>query len=256
MRVIQCIHGHYYDADKYEECPTCKKQQKKEKHVNKEDEEIKVVKNQINLNKLEECKNATVVLESKQISDEHSTLRSCSIDESAPYPQNGETQFNFGQSKLEEYPIRPQDDGKTQVGFGGFVSQGTPIQTQERIYHERHNGPVVGWLVAVGGPHKGESFELYTKKNYIGRNEKALVNLYLDNTVSRNSPLGIVYNERKNVFMVIVSDSDQTIYINDDLLLEIVELKSGDHITVGQTILLFVPLVTKEKTFNEIYMMG
>ena len=26
MKVIQCEHGHYYDKERYQECPICKKQ--------------------------------------------------------------------------------------------------------------------------------------------------------------------------------------------------------------------------------------
>lgn len=257
MRVIQCEHGHYYDADKYEECPTCQKKKKTEisnEEQKKQNKELDIKTNLINFDELNECKDATIISQPEQ---QEMELMS--------HPHDGKTQVNFGQAVQTaqtvtsiQDTVRPQDDGKTQVGFGGHIMQSEPIvqdPSQERAYHNRHDGPVVAWVVAVDGPHKGESFELYTKKNYIGRNKNVIVNLYLDNTVSRTSPLGIVFNERKNEFKAIINDSDQVVYINDDLLLETTELHENDIITVGQSILLFVPLVTKEKTLKKIYMM-
>lgn len=348
MKVIQCEHGHYYDADKYDVCPTCQKKlniNPEEKTEVRGKESIRIISNNIDVDTLDECKDATVMTDTKTVEPEPETMRPTQQYVEVEHPsdtQPTETKFSNVEPQIVKEVERPLDDGKTQVSFGGFnpnqnviskvepdidsalkmqdydfsqvtrpddggktqvsfgniskqnmdqrieslsqniademptpqtqhadddktvvidgmkkASQSIPTSTPttNRQYHDRNNGPVVGWVVAVKGPHIGESFELYTKKNFIGRNKDVVVNLYLDNTVSRTSPLGIIFNERKNQFMVLVGASDQTVYINDDLLLENMEIVSGDIITIGNTVLLFVPLVTKEKEFGSIYMM-
>ncbi|WRK55400.1 hypothetical protein SD457_11740 [Coprobacillaceae bacterium CR2/5/TPMF4] len=48
-------------------------------------------------------------------------------------------------------------------------------------------------------------------------------------------------------------NSDQTAYINDDLLLQPIELKENDQIDIGNTRLLFVPLLKNGESVESIY---
>ena len=315
MKVVQCKNGHYYDAEKYDECPMCKKnqeaQEKKGIKTEKKIEEQKqtsnfgIQQNEVDLSQLEECKNATTITAVDEVS-EPSTMRpneniNQKIDDHKIHhlrPNDGETQVNFGNitqnlgtedSKNE--PIRPDDNGETQIEFGSFVQSQTSASketadTRNTIHQKperpddngetqvgfgsfkidsvvqappansgtrKNNGPVVGWLVAVKGPHIGQSFELFPKKNFIGRNDSLVVNLYNDKTVSRTAPLSVIFNRHNNKFMAMSGNSDQTAYINDDLLLQPIELKENDKIDIGNTRLLFIPLLKNGESVESIY---
>lgn len=306
--------GHYYDAEKYDECPMCKKNQeaqeknntaKTEKKVEekKQNSNFGIQQNEVDLSQLEECKQATTITSTNE-NQEPSTMRpnenlAHEIDDYGMHirPNDGETLVNFSESILknepnvsvEDKPIRPDDNGETQIEFGSFFQQKpsenslqqNTVQQQKPARPDdngetqvgfgnfkidsfvqtypasagtrKNNGPVVGWLVAIKGPHIGQSFELFPKKNFIGRNDSLIVNLYNDKTVSRTAPLSVIFNRHNNKFMAMSGNSDQTAYINDDLLLQPIELKENDQIDIGNTRLLFVPLLKNGESVESIY---
>lgn len=323
MKVIRCENGHFYDAEKYSECPMCKKERKIERRKifqdTKEEKEGTIIigkepssqiqPNKVDLSKLEECKNVTTIT---NVVDNHepSTMKpnESVTDKTFHYvhPYDTKTQVNFQNDNENQYkenddkrentePVRPDDNGETQTGFSFFnkprhldnddliidntnrnfgnkptrpndngetqVSFGNVTVTPEdkiepsqgHISFRKNNGPVVGWLVAIKGPHIGQSFELFAKKNFIGRNDTMVVNLFNDKTVSRTSPLSIVFNRHNNKFMALTGNSDQTVYINDDLVLQPIELNENDEISIGNTMLVFIPLLKNGKGIEEFY---
>lgn len=306
MKVVQCKKGHYYDAEKYDECPMCKKniiQKNVDKNNNDFDNRSStfgIQQNKVDLSQLEECKEATTITSDDRMngqtninSDNQSVENNysrpndgetlvnfsgeinlndrveSSNDKPARPDDNGETQIEFGSfSHVEKQnvpksdtlnndvkykPVRPDDNGETQVGFGDFKISSVVQTPPPSAGTRKNNGPVVGWLVAIKGPHIGQSFELFPKKNFIGRNDSLIVNLYNDKTVSRTAPLSVIFNRHNNKFMAMSGNSDQTAYINDDLLLQPIELKENDRIDIGNTRLLFVPLLKNGESVESIY---
>ena len=63
-----------------------------------------------------------------------------------------------------------------------------------------------------------------------------------DNTVSRSSHAVVVYDPRGNVYLAQPGESKELLYINDKLVLNTVELKPMDILSLGDTKLMFVPL--------------
>lgn len=301
MKVVQCKKGHYYDAEKYDECPICKKNiisqniDKNNSDFDNRSSTFGIQQNKVDLSQLAECKEATTITsddnKNENINSSNQSVESnysrpndgetlanfcdsvlknetnTSMEDKPVRPDdNGETQIEFGtffQSKPSENkiqqnnvhhqkPIRPDDNGETQVGFGDFKIDSV-VQTPPSVGSRKNNGPVVGWLVAIKGPHIGQSFELFPKKNFIGRNDSLIVNLYNDKTVSRTAPLSVIFNRHNKKFMAMSGNSDQTAYINDDLLLQPIELKENDQIDIGNTRLLFVPLLKNGESIESIY---
>lgn len=101
--------------------------------------------------------------------------------------------------------------------------------------------PVVGWLVCTQGKHFGEDFKLKGGKNFVGRNESMDICLSKDGSVSRNKHVIVLYEPKSNVFLVQPGDSRELAYLNDVVILEAKQLKAYDAITVGSTVLVFVP---------------
>ena len=102
--------------------------------------------------------------------------------------------------------------------------------------------PVCGWLVAVSGDHFGESFELYSGKNAIGRNSNNKIILNRDKGVSREHHAFIIFEPKKRVYFLQPGDSSGLTYLNGDCITETKQLKHGDVLELGASRLLFVPL--------------
>lgn len=101
--------------------------------------------------------------------------------------------------------------------------------------------PVVGWLVAVKGPHKGSDFRITSEKNFIGRSEGMDIPITDDPSVSRENHATVSFNPKNNVFRLYPGDSKSLVYLNDEEVILPEQLEPYDRIEVGETELLFVP---------------
>lgn len=67
-----------------------------------------------------------------------------------------------------------------------------------------------------------------------------------DNTVSRSSHAIVVYDPRSNVYLAQPGSSKELFYVNDKLVLNPIELKAMDQLSIGDTKLMFVPLCSEK----------
>lgn len=159
-------------------------------------------------------------------------------------------------------PINPNDipggpaavtEPLTQTGTSAAVSSAPPVQDSQvtipvssDILQEVQREPVVGWLVCVAGNNKGRDYCLHQGRNFIGRATEMDICIVGDNTVSRTSHAVVVYDPRSNVYLAQPGDSKELLYVNDTLTLSTVELKAKDKLSIGNTVLMFVPLCDSE----------
>lgn len=108
------------------------------------------------------------------------------------------------------------------------------------------NDPVTGWLVCIKGKEKGTSFPLKAGQNFIGRALNMDVSLRLEDSVSRNRHATVIYEPRKRVFVLQNGESNGLTYLNEELVLNSVQLKPYDRITVGDCELAFIPFCGEE----------
>jgi Inner membrane component of T3SS, cytoplasmic domain len=127
---------------------------------------------------------------------------------------------------------RPADDGKT-------VSL---------IHKKAGIDPVVGWLVCVEGADRGRDYRIRSEKNFIGRAEAMDIAIRGDETISRENHAVVSFNPKARQFKLHPGDSRGLVYLNGEEVDHPSTLKAGDHIELGQTKLLFVPLC--DDTFN------
>jgi len=104
-------------------------------------------------------------------------------------------------------------------------------------------GPVVGWLVVVKGPGRGNFVPLGYGRNSIGRapSERASIN-FGDTNISRAHHAAVTYDPRGRKFYLTHGDSDNLTYLGDRPVLSAEELSPFAHISIGETVLRFVPL--------------
>ncbi len=104
--------------------------------------------------------------------------------------------------------------------------------------------PPVGWLVVVKGPGRGQVLNIGVGQNSIGRDRSERIALsFGDKGISRHRHGKITYDPANRKFLIQQGDGDNLIYINDrQNVLEATELAPYTKITLGQTVLRFVPL--------------
>ncbi len=110
--------------------------------------------------------------------------------------------------------------------------------------------PVVGWLVAISGPVKGQDFRITAEKNFIGRSEKMDVSIVDDQTISRENHAVVSFNPKNLAFRLFPGDSKGLVFLNEEEVIMPVELYSYDIIEVGQTKLLFIPMCSERFHWN------
>jgi hypothetical protein len=103
--------------------------------------------------------------------------------------------------------------------------------------------PVVGWLVVLEGPGRGNARRLGYGQNSLGRDKGERVSLdFGDGSISRSKHCFVLYEPRKRQFYLRPGDGANLTYLNGDLLADARPLKPADLIEVGATKLRFVPL--------------
>ena len=111
--------------------------------------------------------------------------------------------------------------------------------------------PVVGWLVCTAGPDRGRDYRIRSERNFIGRGEEMDIAIRGDNTISRENHASITFNPRNRQFRLHSGIGRGLVYLNDEQIDEASAIKHGDRIDLGQTKLIFVPLVGETFTWEE-----
>ena len=102
--------------------------------------------------------------------------------------------------------------------------------------------PVVGWLVVIEGPGRGQSLKLGYGMNSIGRGGEARVSLdFGDEEISRQGHAMLTYDTKGRKFYIQHGGGTNLTYLGDIPVLQAHELKGREIIGIGNTKLCFVP---------------
>ena len=206
MNLLRCANGHYFDGDKFNECPHC--------------------------SEMHRDVTQTVPIE---------------IEEVGPVVEPPITPIPEGPA-VPQTPVTPEPPVGPVPGPWGGGDEVTVGYYSDLIGKE----PVVGFLVCVRGKYYGESFELKTGRNFIGRAANMDVVLSMDPKVSRERHAIIVYEPRARVFVAQAGDSHGMLYVNDQVVLTNEPLKAYDKLSVGDTELMFVPFCGPQFSWEEL----
>ncbi|MBO5303947.1 MAG: FHA domain-containing protein [Lachnospiraceae bacterium] len=128
------------------------------------------------------------------------------------------------------------EDGDKTISFGFFGV--TAMQ------------PVTGWLVCLTGDERGKDFRLHSGKNFIGRSTSMDVMLVDDKTIARDKHGSVVYDPKGNTFYV-SAEGGNTVYLNQEIIHAPEKLAEGDEITIGETVLRFVPFCKEDMKWEK-----
>lgn len=211
MNLKRCNNGHFFDADKYTTCPHCNPT------VSASEVTVAMTSDHMSsdvkaaINAFNDEDNKTVSLQD-----------AVSAATAAPAPSAAAAPF---QTMTSPVPA-PMDDAKTVSYFS------TSLGAE----------PVVGWLVCIEGDHYGESFQLKTGRNFIGRSANMDVVLAGDMSVSRERHAVVIYEPKAKCFIAQAGDARELFYLNDKVVLNNEMMNNYDVLSIGNEKLLFVGL--------------
>ncbi len=113
--------------------------------------------------------------------------------------------------------------------------------------NEFSSDPVVGWLVVVDGPGRGQALKLGYGVNTIGRGPEARVTLdFGDEEISRQGHAMLTYDTKGRKFYIQHGGAANLTYLGDAPVLQPHEIKGREIIGIGITKLVFVPFCGPE----------
>ena len=213
MKIVRCIkiRNHFYDADRYDECPQCNK--------NAVDHRKRLF--------FQEASKPLNSIVAKQVSSIDATvmLETPENDATAMLETLDRDSFDITQkSQTISIPEKSSD-----------VKKNTRMASKERKL-------VVGWLVVVNGINKGKTYELFSGNNTIGRGERAAINMDSDSGVAPGLQGILTYHETKNIFLIEPNEKMSMIWVNGHPLRSREQLAAYTTVSVGNTEFIFVPL--------------
>ena len=213
--LIRCEKGHFYDGDKFAECPHCKNLSTAGKTAGIDTDSVNNMK--------------TVGLDTPQADIKSSVTVSGFCETTEPWTDD----MKKNSKKGSDTPY----DGEKTVGY---------------YFAEVKTEPVVGWLVCIGGAALGVSYQLRSGKNFIGRSEAENdIVIKNDMSVSRVKHAIIVYDPKSRRFLTQPGMSSELFYLNDEVVLQAAPMKARDILQIGETKLMFIPLCGPEFTWED-----
>ena len=101
--------------------------------------------------------------------------------------------------------------------------------------------PVVGWLVIIDGPGKGNFVKLGFGMNSIGRSTDSRVSIdFGDDQISRDNHALLTYDTKNRKFYIQHGGGANLTYLGETPVLQPFELKGNEVISIGNTKLYFV----------------
>lgn len=213
MQAIQCSKGHYYDQA-LGQCPQCAAE--------------------------------ALGVGGRTLPIETSFSRVEEISETMPYDQSAT-------NSIDDYPtgatassyVDGNNMSATWVVDETGPTQPTPLNNVSGF------DPIVGWLVCVSGPNRGEDYRLHSGKNFIGSSKENDVHIENDRTISHLKAASVSYDEKNKVFYIQSGEGRNLTYLNNEPVLSYAKLAIYDRITIGTTDLLFVPLCCDKFTWQD-----
>jgi len=126
------------------------------------------------------------------------------------------------------------------------------VQKTMPLFAGQHKyDPVVGWLVCIDGPAKGQDFRLLARVNSVGRSKKNVVCVEKATDISGENQFKVAYDAKHNEFTVIPGENiTNPNYLNGSALYTPNLLHAYDVIEAGSSQFLFIPLCNDRFTWD------
>lgn len=262
MRKVKCSNGHFFDADRFETCPSCGAEAIGQ---------VTPMKSQ----PVDRASMTQPLLPPAGIAPVPNTADT----PSSPGLHNrcpSQTQFNSGsleeigrtappslgtstthQKLLNTEEIAAQDIENPITGALSAAIEATASKSAAALpktvafYDIGEVEPPVGWLVCVHGAYIGHAFACKAGRNRIGRNLDMDICLSEDSSISRDTHAVIIYEPKKRIFYLQAGSSTGLTYHNSELIFDHSELHSYDKVELGKAEFLFFALCGEQFTWDD-----
>lgn len=255
---VQCSYGHFYNADKYEKCPVCNKSILSDSQIPQSGtQQKKTTASRTQFVETPVAPSAPVRHSGTYGSTESVFGNDCE-DNRASGPQ-----INKTVSIMQDIPQAPLSQPVPEVytapSPAPAAEQPAPSSLQEAVNavvsHNDINDvktvalwnspsgtePIVGWLVCVKGEYFGQSFDLKTGNNAVGRAMNMDIPLAQEPSVSRNKHCVITFEPQNQVFYIQQGESSGLTYVNGEMVMSPTIIKEQDRIKLGAAEFLLIP---------------
>lgn len=230
MQLKRCGNGHFYDGDKFMECPHCAENSRGQMQQNLRQGMPSAVPGAayqedsvtVPVSAYQEEDSVTVPVSAYQEEDSVTMPVSAYIMEAGGRgraPLREAVQMAVGR-------MPDEDDGRAANAYQG----------RGRIID-----PVVGWLVCIEGADFGSSFIIKSGRNFVGRSGDMDIVLHGDSSISRVKHAIILYEPKRREFIAQAGESRELFYVNEEVVLNSIRLKQHDILMIGNTKLMFFP---------------
>lgn len=244
-------------------------------HEEKREEEQEIViepeleEDTVEIEEAESSKEESALAEPEIPLDEEKTEEPVVVEEPEAAVEEAETVAAVAEEPVvsEEPEVvtepEPESESKeeTEAKPQPFEAQKTPQEEEEKTTlkdtvasavssripdditpEELNSNPVIGWLVAIKGAHKGRSYEVKQGRNFIGRSTAMDICLSGNSKISRDRHAIITYDPRSKKCFLQPDETRDLIYINDELLFGPMPMKHNDVIVLADEEFVFLAL--------------
>lgn len=268
MNKVKCTNGHFYDAEKFLNCPICGAEAAA--MVNKEQNGSS--NNGSTSEKVDGLKPTAPLFYKRDTGDGEANNKKVTppiIDELPPtepiYPEDifpekyitpdnkkAVPGFSNGEEEKPASPRQEPDHSSLKAAVDKTASKHiSPLPKTTSYYDMDEAEPPVGWIVCVKGPYQGKAFECVAGNNRIGRNLDLEICLTEDPKISRLSHAILTFEPKQGQFYLQAGAVRELTYLNDNALFGREELKPYDKISIGNSEFVFLPICGERFTWDE-----
>lgn len=274
MKRVKCLNGHFFDMDRFSDCPICGAGVTGAELVpvgkNTTDKDGYTIPLLGTAGEHSPIANPVVISTStpKETLEKQESLYGSrkafhgNVDELAPtesLPDDLQTLENTNDAEETHAVTDIGVSTKEQISTvhtsaaaeAPDIKDKTALPMTLAYYNFDEVKPPVGWLVCVKGVYAGRAFECKTGRNRIGRNGNMEICLLHDTSISEEIHALIIYEPKQRVFYLQAGTSEGLTYLNGNYLFDHSELHAFDKIELGKAEFLFLPLCGEKFTWDD-----
>lgn len=244
MILKRCKKGHYYDGDKYQKCPHCLEEdhspQQAARHVLKKSVSLK--------------DSAAVAKSGSLLSDDLPTMPLASLYNDSvtiPLASLSDDLNERSTSFLQDDPVTMPLSSLKNHSEGMQLNAKTSAIIDPVAALSQERRLTVGWLVCIKGKDFGIGFAVKDGINYIGCSAEMDIALHKDNREVKEKHAVIYYVPKQKKFIAEPGKTRDLFYLNGEVVLNPVEIKKQDVLTIGNTSLMFVPFCGEDFNWED-----
>lgn len=261
MKKVCCPNGHYFDADKFCACPVCHPPTGAESshilNTNPPETQLAGADTNDSTRQKKTCPSGHIY--------DGNRFPSCPICDSVPNLQPPPKPLASNMQPTD--PTKPQEPepsssdrlaeqdntysdekGEQKATSKAHISP----SASQNVTHPDSDSLPVGWLIGYTGVYRGTLFSCHTGRNSIGKSSTSYIDLSCDSSIEDDIQALVIYDPHERQFFLQAGTGKGLVYHNDSLVFSHDLLEAYDHIQIGNTDLVFIPLCGPHFSWEEV----